>query len=124
MKLSDFKGKVVMLDFWANWCGCCRQMYPHESELCARLKDQTLVMVGVNCDADKEELQREIKRQGITWRSWWDHDHRISTRWQLEGLPLIFLIDHKGVIRYRFSGLTRGEVIDEAVAKLLKECRP
>jgi thiol-disulfide isomerase/thioredoxin len=121
MKLSDFRGRVVLLDFWANWCGFCRQMYPYERALAERLHDHPFAMVGVNCDNDKQELQREIRRHGISWRSWWDEDGRVSRRWQADALPMMFLIDHKGVIRYRYSGFTRGDEIDAAVDKLLKE---
>ncbi len=123
MKLSDFRGRVVLLDFWANWCGFCRQMYPYEKSLTERLRDQPFAMVGVNCDSDGQDLRREIKRHGISWRSWWDEDHQISRRWQADSLPMMFLIDHRGVIRYRFSGATRGDVIDAAVGQLLKEAR-
>jgi peroxiredoxin len=122
MRLSDFRGKVVLLDFWANWCGFCRQMYPYEKALIQRLRSRPFVLVGVNNDNDKAELQREIKRHQITWRSWWDSDGRITTRWQSESLPSIFLIDHNGIIRERFSGVAPSEVIDAAVERLLKEC--
>jgi thiol-disulfide isomerase/thioredoxin len=121
MKLSEFRGKVVLLDFWANWCGFCRQMYPYEKALAQRLRGQPFALVGVNCDSNKKELQGELKRHDITWRSWWDGNGQISRRWQMEALPLIFLIDHKGVIRQRFNGLTRGEVLDAAIDKLLAE---
>jgi serine/threonine protein kinase/thiol-disulfide isomerase/thioredoxin len=121
MKLSDFRGKVVVLDFWANWCGFCRQMYPYEKNLVRRMKNRPFALVGVNCDNDRTELDREVKRHGITWRSWWDSDSRISNRWQASGLPQIYLIDHEGVIRRVFSGLTSGSVIDAEVEALLKE---
>ncbi len=123
MKLSDYRGKVVVLDFWANWCGFCRQMFPYEKDLVKRMRDQPFAMVGVNCDSDKKDLKREMERHGINWPSWWDVNGKIRTRWQLEGLPLIFLIDHKGVVRQRYSGFVQGEVLDAAINKLMEECR-
>jgi thiol-disulfide isomerase/thioredoxin len=123
MKLSDHRGKVVMLSFWANWCGFCRQMYPHEKALVKRYAGRPFALVGVNGDNDMDELRREMKRHGITWRSWADTDGRIRTRWQTEVLPEIFILDHKGVIRHRFTGMVRGNVLEEAIDKLLAECQ-
>jgi len=123
MTLSDYRGKVVMLDFWANWCGYCRQMYPYEKALVARMKNEPFVMLGVNGDDNKEELRREIDRHGINWKSWWDGDAKIRRQWQLEGYPLIFLIDHKGIIRYKFEGRTPGPTIDKALQELIRECK-
>src|SRR5262249_3301097 len=59
LKLSDYRGKVVVLDFWANWCGFCRQMYPQERDLVERYKDQPFALLGVNCDEDKAQVRRE-----------------------------------------------------------------
>src|ERR671930_271312 len=99
MKLSDYRGKVVVLDFWANWCGFCRQMYPYERELVKRLQNEPFVMLGVN------------------------GDDAIRGRWQVDGYPLLFLIDHRGVIRYKYQGRTAGKVIDKALQELLQECK-
>jgi thiol-disulfide isomerase/thioredoxin len=123
LKLSEYRGKVVLLDFWANWCGFCRQMYPYERELVQRLQNEPFAMLGVNGDDDKKELQREIARHGINWKSWWDGDSAIRRRWQLEGYPLLFLIDHRGVIRYKYEGRTSGSVLDKALQELLQECK-
>ena len=90
--------------------------------LVKRLGERPFALVGVNGDSDKAELQREIRRHGITWRSWWDADAKISTRWQAQSLPTIFVIDHKGIIRQRYTGLVRGNVLSAAVEALLKEC--
>jgi serine/threonine protein kinase/thiol-disulfide isomerase/thioredoxin len=120
-KLSDYRGKVILLDFWANWCGFCRQMYPHERQLVQRLKNQPFALLGVNCDDDQADVLREIKKEKLDWRSWWDGGPgggRISKQWQVNGFPTIYLIDHRGIIRYMNL---RGQRIDAAVDKLLKE---
>jgi thiol-disulfide isomerase/thioredoxin len=121
MKLSDFRGKVVVLDFWADWCGYCRQMYPQERQMVQRLKDQPFALVGVNCDEDKGQALRAVQKDGLSWQSWWDGDRtveRIANRWQVESLPTIYVLDHKGIIRYKNL---RGAELDAAVDQLLKE---
>ena len=123
MKLTDFRGKVVLLSFWANWCGFCRQMYPHEKALVKKYANRPFALVGVNGDNDQEELRRELKRHGITWRSWADASGKIRGRWQTDALPEVFILDHKGVIRHHYQGLVRGTVIDDALDKLLAECQ-
>jgi thiol-disulfide isomerase/thioredoxin len=120
-KLSDYRGKVVLLDFWADWAGFCRQMYPQKQELARRLQDKPFVLLGVNCDDDREALRETVKRKGLNWRSWYDggpEGSRISREWHVNSFPNVWLLDHKGVIRYK--GL-RGPALDAAVNQLLAE---
>ena len=72
MKLSDYRGKVVVLVFWAIWCGPCMGMIPHEKDLVERHKGQPFALLGINSDTDREKLKATIAENGITWRSWWD----------------------------------------------------
>ena len=98
-------------------------MYPHERSLVARLKDEPFALLGVNSDRDKEKLKDVMKKENITWRSWWNGGSTsgpISTKWNVRGWPTIYVLDHKGVIRYRN---VRGEAMDKAVDTLLAELK-
>lgn len=117
-KLSESRGKVVLLTFSGNWCGPCRGMYPQERDLVERLKNKPFVMLSVNTDEDKEVVRKSVADGEITWRCWLDGgtDGPITTRWGVSGFPEIYLIDHEGVIRHK--GL-RGEELDRAIEALV-----
>jgi thiol-disulfide isomerase/thioredoxin/tRNA A-37 threonylcarbamoyl transferase component Bud32/tetratricopeptide (TPR) repeat protein len=120
-KLSDFRGKVVVLDFWADWCGFCKQMYPQEKELVKSLKDKPFALVGVNCDDDRHAICETVRRKELTWRSWYDggsEGGRISRDWHINGYPSIWVLDGKGIIRFKD---VRGPQLDAAVKQLLAE---
>ena len=120
-KLSDFRGKVVMLDFFVNWCPYCTQMYPLERILVERSRDQPCVLLGVNCD--KESVLRTIiEEKKVTWQSWSDGPTGpIAREWQLDGYPMVFLIDHEGIIRYRSSGVPDPDEIDKLLTQMTKK---
>ena len=102
-RLSDYRGKVVMLTFWATWCMRCMAAVPHENELVEHYKHRPFELVGVNSDPDREKLKPVLEEHKITWRSFWDGDKGpegpIATEWNLTSLPRTFIIDHTGVIR-------------------------
>jgi len=131
-KLSDYRGKVVVLDFAGTWCGFCKQMYPEFRELVKRYKDRPFTLLGVMADEDKTPLQREIAAGEITWQCWWESGGakgRIPRDWNVHAYPRIYILDHQGVIRLKFTGqlgdpgtpdrLPRFAPIIES---LLKEC--
>lgn len=124
MKLSDFRGKVVLLDFWANWCGHCRAMYPYERQLVERLKGRPFALVGINCDETLDGAKRAVVRDKLTWRSWFDAsvtDGRATTAWQVDAYPTMFLLDGKGIIRRKWQGRQDEAEIDAAIEQLLAE---
>jgi peroxiredoxin len=95
-------------------------MYPHERSLVKRLEGKPFELLGINSDP-KDRLRQAMKRENITWRSWWDGGNTrgpIARSWNVKGWPTIYVLDHKGVIRYRE---VRGKRMDEAVDALLKE---
>ncbi len=97
-------------------------MYPHERSLVEKLKDKPFAIIGVNSDRDLEKLQPILKKENITWRSFWNGPKGtggpISKQWNVSGWPTTNLIDAKGVIRYK---QLRGEPVDAAVDELLAE---
>ncbi len=119
LKLSDFRGKVVVLDFWASWCPPCMAMVPHERELVKRLDGKPFVFLGVNMDDNKETLKKTQEKHEISWRSFFDgRTGPIGETWNIQTIPAIFVLDAKGVIRYKG---VRGNAMDQAVETLLKE---
>lgn len=97
-------------------------MYPHERSLVKRLADKPFALIGVNSDTDKEKLKKRMAEERITWRSFWNGpkgtDGPISKAWNVRGWPTIYVLDHKGVIRFKD---VREQQMDEAVDQLLKE---
>ncbi len=97
-------------------------MYPHERSLVKRLKDQPFALIGVNSDPDLDTLRKVRVEKELTWRSFWNGldgtSGPISTKWGVTGWPTIYVLDDKGVIRFKD---VRGEKMDEAVNQLLAE---
>jgi len=96
-------------------------MYPHERSLVQRLDGKPFALLGINSDRDRQDLKEVLKKEQITWRSWWDGgstEGPIATQWNVSGWPTIYVLDHRGVIRGKQP---RGADLDRLVDELLKE---
>jgi thiol-disulfide isomerase/thioredoxin len=125
MTLSEYRGRVVLISFWATWCAPCMKLIPHERELIDQFQDQQFVIVGVNADDDAEAVAQAVAKHGITWRSFRDARpgaKKISDEWSAL-FPTLCLIDHKGIIRQRFHGVPPHDVLQEMVADLVEAAK-
>jgi thiol-disulfide isomerase/thioredoxin len=125
LKLSEHRGKVTVVVFWASWCGPCMRMVPHEKKLVERMRGKPFVLVGVNGDDDKEKAKEAARKHGMSWPSFWDaaerRDGPITKAWNVHAWPTIYVLDADGVIRYTgHSDAKLDELVDEFVAKAKK----
>ena len=97
-------------------------MLPHEKEMVVRLKDKPFQLIGINSDGDRSALQKILEKEKITWRQAVDGSTEgpIATSWNVHGWPTIYILDSKGVIRYKNL---RGKHMEDAVNKLLEEMK-
>jgi thiol-disulfide isomerase/thioredoxin len=131
LKLSDFRGKVVLLDFWGNWSPPCRAMYPYERSLVKKLADKPFALVGVNSDPDRDKLKEVLTKEQITWRSFWNgpdgwigpegNGGPISGQWNVRRWPTLYVIDAKGIIRHKHLGRPGDDVLDKEIEKLVAQ---
>jgi poly(3-hydroxybutyrate) depolymerase/peroxiredoxin len=123
LKLSDYRGRVVLLSFWGTWCFPCMKLVPHERELVATHKGRPFDIVGVNCADEVEKAQAAAARTGMTWRSFRNEaggQPAITKEWKILGFPTLYLIDHHGIIRKRWVGGPTPEEMGHMVKVLVE----
>ena len=118
IKLSDFRGKVTMIDFWASWCRPCRMENPNVVKVYNRYKDKGFEIFGVSLDQDGQKWIQAIAQDGLTWKHgselrFWESSFVPS--YNLDGIPMTYLLDENGVIIAK--GL-RGEQLEQKLKEI------
>ena len=104
VRLSDFKGKTVIINFWATWCPPCRKELPSMQDTYTAFKDRNLVILGINVGENWETIAPFIAPYKLEFPILMDTDSSELTKWKAIGLPSSFVINGKGMVTHRFTG--------------------
>ena len=118
LSLTQFQGKVVLLDFWATWCPPCIAEMPNVKNTYAKFKNRNFEIIGISLDRSKSALVTYIKNEGLQWPQYYDNGGKIANMYQVRSIPSTFLIDGDGIIR---KTNLRGSALETAVAQLVQE---
>ena len=103
--LGEFRGKVVLLNFWATWCAPCRAEMPSLEELSHEFPSQEFVVVGVSADYEGAQIVKPfVESFGLTFPILLDPDLAVNDKFEIRGIPATILIDQGGIIRHKFFG--------------------
>ena len=118
VKLSDLRGKVVLVNFWATWCKPCKEEMPAMQASYDKLRDKGFVVLAVNELEDTARVAEHIRTHGHTFEVVMDHNNQVANVYGVVGLPASFLIDPQGIVRERIAGsLLTESRIEEMVKK-------
>ncbi len=126
LDLESYRGKVVYLDFWASWCQPCAQSFPFLDDLFRQHQSRGLVVVGVNVDTERALADRFLARHPVSFPLVFDPQGELAEQWQLETMPMAFLIGKDGTVRLRHPGFRSSDrkKLEELVHQLLAEESP
>ena len=122
ISLSDYKGKVVFIDFWATWCPPCRLSIPYVEKLYEQYKDnEDFVVLGINLQESKEDITKFMKKQKMNYPILLS-DNKVISNYKIASIPRFFIIDRNGEIYNKYVGFAPGveELWQKDIEKLLK----
>ncbi|MEH6825246.1 MAG: TlpA disulfide reductase family protein [Motiliproteus sp.] len=121
--LSDYKGKVLLVDFWASWCGPCRESFPWMNSMQQQYQTQGLEVVAINLDEEPELARAFLQQVPASFTVLLDTDAQLPAAFGLIGMPTSYLIDREGRIRARHVGFHASRVDDyeNSIKTLLTE---
>jgi peroxiredoxin len=123
LSLADLKGQVVMINFWATWCGPCRQEMPLLAQLHDKYEPLGFTMIGVNVEPDSAAAVDWLKGVPVSFPILFDTDSAVAGRFGVEGMPSSVLVDRNGQVRYIHRGYKPGDEAKYAdmIRSLVKE---
>jgi thiol-disulfide isomerase/thioredoxin len=120
VNVAEMKGKVVLIDFWATWCGPCMAELPNVKAAYAKLNPKGFEIVGISFDQDKDKLEKTLKKEGMTWVQYFDGEgwqNKFGELYGIKSIPAMWLVDKKGNLR----DINARDGLEAKVEKMLKE---
>ena len=104
VKLSEYKGKVVYLDFWASWCGPCRKSFPWMNDVHSRLKKKGFRVIAINLDTKRADADKFLTQLTANFDIAFDPPGKVAELYELQGMPSAYLIDRDGKLHSAHMG--------------------
>jgi cytochrome c biogenesis protein CcmG/thiol:disulfide interchange protein DsbE len=120
VSLSDYEGRIVVLNFWGSWCGPCRAEAPDLQDIYTQYEGDVVVF-GVNWLDIEDEALAFMEEFGITYPNAPDIGEKVASRYNIEGAPETFVINREGVIAETYLGMVDYSILNEAIQALLRE---
>jgi peroxiredoxin len=123
LRLSEYRGDVVMINFWATWCGPCRQEMPLLDELYSRYQRVGFNLLGVNIDDDSSRAMAMINELGVSFPVLFDARKEVSRLYEVDAMPVTIIVDREGNVRHVHQGYKPGYELKylDQVRALLRE---
>jgi len=123
LRLSDLRGEVVMINFWASWCGPCRQEMPLLDQLYAQYKPMGFTILGVNVEEDSQKAQELLKSVSVSFPVLFDNQSKVSKLYDVVAMPSTILVDRDGNMRYVQHGYKPGyeQEYQDQIRALIRE---
>lgn len=123
LRLSEYRGDVVMINFWATWCGPCRQEMPLLDDLYNRYQRVGFNLLGVNIDDDSSRAMDMMAELGVDFPVLFDDRKEVSRMYEVDAMPVTVLVDREGTVRYVHQGYKPGyeEMYLDEIRSLLRE---
>ena len=118
LSLEKYRGKIILLDFWATWCPPCIQEMPHLKQTYTKFKNQGFIIIGISADRGLAPLKAYVSEENITWPQHFDNGGQIANMYNITHIPTTFLIDGKGIVH---AVNLKGNALEAAVAQLVIE---
>jgi len=109
VKLSNFKGKLIYLDFWATWCGPCRYSFPWMEEMQNKYRQQGLSVVAISIDGKRDVIDRFVQQQKVSFTVLQDNHMHTANAYSVDAMPSSFLIGENGDILFRHRGFNNAD---------------
>lgn len=110
VRLSELKGRIVMLNFWATWCGPCTEEIPHLNELHEALDPYDFELLGINLDDDQSKAIHLANKLNVSFPVLFDTDKNVSKSFDIKAMPTTIIIDRAGKIRHVNRGFKKGYI--------------
>ena len=121
LSLEEYRGNVILLDFWAVWCAPCIAEMPNVKQVYEKYREENFQIIGISLDQSRDKLVGYLEKEGITWPQVFDGNgwqNQVAKIYGIRAIPQMYLIDGEGVIR---KSDVRGHALEPAVAELVRE---